>query len=37
MVPGEVAGPAIGWESQLMDVGETLLETLCIYQTHQPA
>lgn len=36
VVPGEVAGPAIGWESQL-DMGETLLDTLWTYQTHQPA
>lgn len=36
-VTGELAEPATGWESQLMSMGETLLETLCMYQTQQPA
>lgn len=36
-VPGEAARPATGWESQLVNVGERLPETLCTYLTHQPA
>lgn len=32
--PGEAAGPAAGWASQLLS--GTLLETPCVYQALQP-